>query len=312
MFFGMPFGCENSEDPGDGEVALLRSRQLDEDRLVVAVSTLRALALLYLENADVEVVALEVVSVELRQLLEYGELALEAAGRALHALVGETARLSYGSALPCKLVDDVGPRVPQLLLPLVGCRYTGVGLGWRPLAQSSASDLRCGCGGLRLISRFVTLVALADISLSGDIEEIVDIFEASSGADVAELFLPKLNFHLDGFFAMAETGETGEGICGLVTETGLVGGCFDFDFVSAMGMGYMDMGSNGISRRVFAEILEVVRDVLLISRANICNDCDATASVSNVSSGLRGGTGFSLVSLRFVLRAPRFRRLLVD
>lgn len=160
--------------------------------------------------------------------------------------------------------------------------------------------------------RFVTLVALADISLSGEIEEIEEaIIEVSSAMDAVELFLPKDSFHLEGFFAMAETGEAvgGLGTGGLGTVTlALEGGSFDFDFVSAIGMGYMDTGSNGISRRVFADILEVVLEVLLISRANVCNDCDATASVSNVSSCLRGGTE---VSLRFV-RTPRLRRLLFD
>jgi hypothetical protein len=50
------------------------------------------LALLYRVNAEVDVAALEVV--ELRQLPEAIELALEARGRPLRALSGETARLS--------------------------------------------------------------------------------------------------------------------------------------------------------------------------------------------------------------------------
>lgn len=113
-FFGMSFVCDTSEDSGGDDVALFRLRQLDEDTLVAAVSTLRALALLYLVNADVDVVALDI---ELRQLLEYVELALEATGRPPLVLAGETGRLPFGSTPPVKLVDD--PGIPQPLLPLV-------------------------------------------------------------------------------------------------------------------------------------------------------------------------------------------------
>jgi hypothetical protein len=155
--------------------------------------------------------------------------------------------------------------------------------------------------------RFETWVALALLSFSGELEETVEpIVEVSSTMVEEELFLPKLNFHLEGFFAMEGTGGTEEVVGSLgIEELAFEFGAFDFDFVSTMGMGYMDTGSYGISRRVLAEILDVVREVLLISRAS---DCDATASVSNVWSCLKGGTE---VSLRLV-RAPRFRRLLFD
>jgi hypothetical protein len=68
-------------------------RQLAEDTLVAAVETLRALELLYRVKAEVEVPALEVVLVELRQLPEAMELTLDGMGRPLRVLVGETARL---------------------------------------------------------------------------------------------------------------------------------------------------------------------------------------------------------------------------
>jgi hypothetical protein len=100
MFVGTVFAS------GGGDVALLRLRQLEEDTLVAVVSTLRALALLYLLNADVDVNALELVDIELRQLLEYIELALEATGRPFLALADERAFLSFGSTVPYKLVVD--------------------------------------------------------------------------------------------------------------------------------------------------------------------------------------------------------------
>jgi len=68
-------------------------RQLVEDTLVAAVETLRMLELLYRVKADVEVPALDVVLIELRQLPETIELALDATGRPLRVLLGETPRL---------------------------------------------------------------------------------------------------------------------------------------------------------------------------------------------------------------------------
>jgi hypothetical protein len=119
MFFGMAVADDASEG-GDDEI-LLVVRQLESETVVAAVATLLALVLLYLVNADVDVVALEVVDIELRQL-ECVELALEATGRPLLALAGERARLSlaatYRSKLPWGLMDDSCPEDPQLLLPL--------------------------------------------------------------------------------------------------------------------------------------------------------------------------------------------------
>jgi hypothetical protein len=122
MFFGTAVANEVSEGAAGGDEVLLGVRQLEPERLVAAVATLLALALLYLVNADVDVVALEVVDIELRQLVECVELALEATGRPLLALAGETVRLSfaatYRSKLPWGLVDVSCPEAPQLPLPL--------------------------------------------------------------------------------------------------------------------------------------------------------------------------------------------------
>ena len=72
-------------------------RQLPEDRLVAAVETLRMLPLLYRVNAEVDVPAPDI---ELRQfddaMDDAVELALEARGRPLRVLVGETPRLLTG------------------------------------------------------------------------------------------------------------------------------------------------------------------------------------------------------------------------
>ena len=64
-------------------------RQLCDDRLVAAVATERELLLLYLVNVEDDVPALDM---ELRQLLDAIELALDANGRPLRVLDGETAR----------------------------------------------------------------------------------------------------------------------------------------------------------------------------------------------------------------------------
>lgn len=50
-----------------------------------------------------------------------------------------------------------------------------------------------------------TFDALAAFSLSGEIEKLEDNVDESSMTDETEVFLPKLNFHLEGFFVMVET-----------------------------------------------------------------------------------------------------------
>ena len=119
---------------------------------MAAVDTLPMLELLYLVNADVEVPALDVVLIELRQLLEVMELALDAKGRPLRVLFGEVARSFLRSR--CGLVDKPGG--PRLLLPplLAGTlrlliltltvEAAGEALGRRPRGQgreSSEDDL---------------------------------------------------------------------------------------------------------------------------------------------------------------------------
>lgn len=73
-------------------------RQLLAETLVAVVETLRALALLYRVNADVDVPALDVVLIELRQLPDTIELALDATGRPLRTELGDTARSERKSA----------------------------------------------------------------------------------------------------------------------------------------------------------------------------------------------------------------------
>jgi len=96
-------------------------RQLADDTLVAAVETLRVLELLYRVKAEVEVPALDVVLIELRQFPETMELALDATGRALRLLVGETPRLyllSGNARCSCnsRLGEDL--RANDLLLAL--------------------------------------------------------------------------------------------------------------------------------------------------------------------------------------------------
>jgi hypothetical protein len=99
-------------------------RQLVEDTLVAAVETLRALELLYRVKAEVEVPALDVVLVELRQLPEGMGLALDGMGRPLRVLVGET------------------PRLPRLWVDAWGSRESGLGddLGAADLLLASKAE----------------------------------------------------------------------------------------------------------------------------------------------------------------------------
>ena len=71
-------------------------RQLWAETLVAAVDTLRVLLLLYRVKAEVDVPALDI---ELRQLLDAIELALEAKGRPLRVLDGEIPRSDLLSLL---------------------------------------------------------------------------------------------------------------------------------------------------------------------------------------------------------------------
>jgi len=92
-------------------------RQLLFDTLVAVVDMLRMLELLYLVNADVDVPALDVVLIELRQFVETIELALEATVgcRELYMLLGDRPRLlllpTSGSGAQCSALrwglDDI-------------------------------------------------------------------------------------------------------------------------------------------------------------------------------------------------------------
>lgn len=84
--------CEYPVEDEYVDEGLTLVRQLAEDTLVAVVEMLRALELLYLVKAEVEVPALEDVLIELRQFDDTIELALEAVGRPLRELLGETAR----------------------------------------------------------------------------------------------------------------------------------------------------------------------------------------------------------------------------
>lgn len=80
------------------EGGLLLVRQLVEETEVAVVEIDRVLELLYRVKAEVDVPALEVVLIELRQLPETIELALDATGRPLRVLLGDTARSERLSA----------------------------------------------------------------------------------------------------------------------------------------------------------------------------------------------------------------------
>jgi hypothetical protein len=97
MFFGITVPGGSA---GTGGV-LPGLRQLDDDTLVAVVEKLCTLELLNRVNAEVEFPALEVVDIELRQLylLDDIELALDASGRPLLVLAGETGRCVVRSRL---------------------------------------------------------------------------------------------------------------------------------------------------------------------------------------------------------------------
>jgi len=104
-------GGTGGADAGVGLTPLVR--QLLAEVLVAVVETLRALALLYRVNADVDVPALDVVLMELRQLPDTIELALDPTGRPLRTELGEIARCDRISAshdespLGCGLRDEL-------------------------------------------------------------------------------------------------------------------------------------------------------------------------------------------------------------
>jgi len=222
-------------------------RQLGaEETLVAVVDILRVLELLYLVNADVDVAALEVVLMELRQLLEAIELALDVKGRPLRVLLGETARgdrrseYTHCSTMAGGLTDvelPCGFRLYTLFLPR------------RPLPQAAELSSVRGVApavALRLMIRSVTLLAVVVIpfDIGGSVAE-----EGSSEglrSAVEALFLPNPSLHFDGFLV---TG-VGTGTCGTAGNARTLG--------------------------LREDILD---EAMLISRANAC---EASASVANV------------------------------
>lgn len=231
MFAGSPlglpplsYGCFFPDWP----VWLLR--QLPEDRLVAAVDTLRELALLYFVNAEDDVPAL---AIELRQLFDDAmELALDASGRPLRVLEGETPRLLAGETLRLlagetarwdrasaldtprrsRLLTEEngepegGPHV-LLLFDSVLAAY-GDALGRRPrcvkepISPASARLDEAELLGCRLSSMLATLLAVEDFSLPLASESASS--EASALLSAALLPLPKLSFHFDDFFEIED------------------------------------------------------------------------------------------------------------
>ncbi len=257
--------------------------------------------------------ALLEVFIELRQLLDAIELELDAR------------RLGLGDSLGTAL------RLP----PVCGDNDP---LARRPRLQVSSSAGAGGAGGgaSRLIIKEVTLLAVADIPVvTSTDEDDIDGPGSSTGdirpaccAKLAELALPKLNFHFDGFLV---TGSdvvdvdacacAGDGVTDNVGEEGIGGGAMGWLLDNnGVGRAYIATGSYGPSRRRRADdVVEVVDgteevadriedtlEALLISRAS---DCDATAKVASVSSF--GVVGVPMTA-PLPLRVPRFLLLLVE
>jgi hypothetical protein len=193
--------------------------QLAEETLVATVDTLRVLELLYRVNADVEVLALDVVLI-LRQFDEATELALDPAGRPLRVLFGEIARserrswwYAHGSCGAFGLVEGMYPG--DLLICLGDPGRGKSRTPRRPRLQveeASVSVLddegRTG-GALRPMRTLDTLLAVVAITWEGDKSRDTGGEASSTGeirpaavaalASAEALFLPKLSFHFDGF-----------------------------------------------------------------------------------------------------------------
>lgn len=122
--------------------------------------------------------------------------------------------------------------------------------------------------------RFVTLVAVVDMEelptsedVDGGISSVGDVRPETTTL----LFLPKGNFHIDGFFVTGRGRETtvGGGDAGAVLWVTLRG-----PVSNAEGKGKIDSGSNGSAVRLVEELLRDVDlvvdedfEALLISRA---------------------------------------------
>lgn len=130
---------EDDEVDDDG---LTLVRQLADETLVAVVEMLRELELLYLVKAEVEVPALEVVLMELRQFPDTTELALEATGRPLRELRGDSSRLSAKRSRVDAGLFDIA-KVGDLIGRLAG----GSPRPRRPLFQAREGSSGFGKGG---------------------------------------------------------------------------------------------------------------------------------------------------------------------
>jgi hypothetical protein len=256
-------------------------RQLVDDTLVAVVDTLRTLELLYRVKAEVDVPALDVVLIELRQLLDTIELALEAKGRPLRVLLGEIARslrlsgYAQRSALGSGLRDETrasdlllaleGGMVPRFLLPLLQVEVP---------SSAETAGVELMAGGFKPIIRLVTLLAVVDMA-----EGPPSNGETSSAGDTrpavktVAVFLPKLSFHLEGFFVTGGGETTVEGGGGGTARLLLLRGAVS----KAEGKANMETGSNGsraCREEDDADVLDTDLctdedlDALLISLAN--------------------------------------------
>jgi len=185
--------------------------QLPEETLVAMVDTLRVLELLYRVNADVEVLALDVVLIELRQFAETTELALDPAGRPLRVLFGEIARRSWwyahGSCGAFGLVEGMYPGDLLICLGVPGVLD---------------DEGRTGVGASRPMRTLDTLLAVVAITWEGDKSRGAGGKASSTGeirpAAVAALgsaealFLPKPSFHIDGFLVTGGRAEVTGGV----------------------------------------------------------------------------------------------------
>ena len=223
MFLGiLPYVEEGEVECVDEGLTLVR--QLAEETLVAVVDILRALELLYRVNADVEVLALDVVLVELRQF-----------GRPLRMLFGEIARserCAHGSCGTFGLVEDMYPGDLLICLADPGrgksCVLRRPRLQVEEASMSVLDDERGGTEGaalrpLRRVDTLLAVVALAwegvksrdaggEASSTGEIPPAA----AAALASAEALFLPKLSFHFDGFLVTGGRvevtgGETGGG-----------------------------------------------------------------------------------------------------
>ena len=230
------------------------------------VATVEELLLLYLVNAEDEVVALLMLFVVLMldlQLLLAIELALEARYLPLLVDVGDTPRFSTLSAhlsmWDCDPVTLLLPYGEFFLRPRVyvesskGCR--GCVGPWRTevcCLEGDREDL--GGGGLNPKTRFVTLLAVLDICLPST---VTDSSTAGLGVGTmglrSPLLLPKVSFHFDGFLVTVGVGGTAS----------------------------LGIGGTGISEGPMTYPLPEILEVLLISLASVC---EASARVSRVRS----------------------------